>query len=46
MKKIFSKIILLVICLFIMTGCSLFKSDAMDDIEIYTTIYPVNYLLK
>ena len=46
MKKIFSKIILLVICLFIMTGCSLFKSDAMDDIEIYTTIYPVNYLIK
>lgn len=46
MKKIFSKIILLAICLFIMTGCSLFKSDAMDDIEIYTTIYPVNYLIK
>lgn len=46
MKKIFSKILLLVICLFIMTGCSLFKSDAMDGIEIYTTIYPVNYLIK
>ena len=27
------------------TGCDLFKSDIMDDIDIYTTIYPVNYLI-
>ena len=27
----------------ILTGC-LFKRDTMEDIDIYTTIYPINYL--
>lgn len=41
MKKIF----LLILGLFLLTGCSLFKSDDMDDIDIYTTTYPVRYLI-
>ncbi len=42
MKKIF----LLILGLFLLTGCSLFKSDDMDDIDIYTTTYPVKYLIN
>ena len=42
MKKVF--IILLFI--FFLTGCNLFKSDAMEDIDVYTTTYPINYLIK
>ncbi|MBQ6495373.1 MAG: zinc ABC transporter substrate-binding protein [Bacilli bacterium] len=40
----FKKIILSIFVLFCFTGCS-FKSDDMEDINIYTTIYPINYLL-
>ncbi len=32
-----------VICL---SGCSFFKKDMMENIDIYTTIYPINYLIK
>ena len=42
MKKVF----ILLLSLFLLTGCSLFKSDAMEDIEVYTTIYPNSYLIK
>ncbi len=40
------KVCILLISLFLLTGCSLFKSDAMEDIEVYTTTYPINYLVK
>lgn len=45
MRKKFKILGILLLTLFITTGCELFKSDVMDDINIYTTIYPVNYLI-
>ena len=39
------KIILLVLSIFLLTGCSLFKSDALKDVDVYTTTYPVNYII-
>jgi len=41
MKKIF----LLITSIFLLTGCSLFKSDALEGADVYTTTYPVNYLI-
>lgn len=40
------KIIILLISLLVLTGCTAFKSDAMEDIDVYTTTYPINYLVK
>ncbi len=40
------KILLLILGVFLLTGCSLFKSDDMDGIDIYTTTYPVKYLIN
>lgn len=31
--------------LFMVTGC-FFKRDTMEDIDIYTTVYPINYLIS
>lgn len=42
MKK---KLIILLLCLFTLTGCTFFKSDVMEDINVYTTTYPINYLI-
>ncbi len=42
MKKVF----ILLLSLFLLTGCQVFKSDAMEDIEVYTTTYPINYLVN
>ena len=39
------KIIALVLSIFCLTGCSFIKSDALKDIDVYTTTYPVNYLI-
>ena len=41
MKKIF----LLMTSIFLLTGCSLFKSDALEGADVYTTTYPVNYII-
>lgn len=41
MKK---KILLLIIGLFTLTGCT-FNKDNMKDITVYTTIYPIRYLI-
>lgn len=38
------KIILLIACTFLMTGC--LKSSSMDDIHIVTTTYPIEYLME
>lgn len=47
MKKIKITIsLILLISFFFLTGCSLFKSDVMEDIDVYTTTYPINYLTK
>lgn len=40
------KIIVLILCIFLLTGCNLFKSDALKDIDVYTTTYPVNYIIN
>ena len=42
MKKIF----ILLLSLFLLTGCTVFKSDIMEDIDVYTTTYPTNYLIS
>ena len=42
MKKIF----ILLLSIFLLTGCDLLKSDIMEDIAVYTTTYPSNYLIK
>ena len=41
MKKIF----ILLLSIFLLTGCSFFKTDVMEDIEVYTTTYPIDYLI-
>lgn len=43
MKK---KMIVIILCIALLTGCSLFKSDIMEDIDVYTTTYPINYLIN
>lgn len=40
------KISLLILSIFLLTGCSLFKSDALKDVDVYTTTYPVNYVIN
>ena len=40
------KIILSILSIFFLTGCSLFKSDALKDVDVYTTTYPVNYIIN
>ena len=42
MKKLFT----LLLSLFLLTGCSILKSDMMEDIDVYTTTYPTNYLVN
>lgn len=39
------KIYILLITIFLLTGCNLNK-DTMDNISIYTTTYPINYLIN
>ena len=41
MKKLF----IVLLSMFLLTGCSLFKSDVMEDVSVYTTIYPLNYII-
>lgn len=36
---------LVIISLFLVCGCE-FKRDTMEDITIYTTVYPINYLIN
>ena len=43
--KFIKKICLLFMVLLFLSGCDLTNSD-MEDINIYTTIYPINYLLE
>ena len=44
MKK---KILLIIIGMFLLTGCTFnIKNDNMKDITVYTTIYPIKYLIS
>lgn len=43
MKRIF-KGLLLILMVFSLTGC--FKRDDMEDIDIYTTVYPITYIVQ
>ena len=36
------KLLLTFICIFCLSGC--FKRDSMENINIYTTIYPIEYI--
>ena len=36
----------LILVLLLLTGCNMFKNDSMEEIEVYTTTYPNNYLIK
>ena len=39
------KILCLLVIVFMVTGC-IFKRDTMENIDIYTTVYPINYLIN
>ena len=39
------KIILLILSIFLITGCTPFENNSLKDADIYTTTYPVNYLI-
>ena len=41
MKK--RNILLIMLSLFLLTGCDLFKRDTMENINVITTIYPLEY---
>ena len=36
----------LILCIILTTGCSVLKNDIMEDIDVYTTTYPNNFLIK
>ena len=42
MKKIF----IIILSIFLLTGCTLLDNDIMDNIEVYTTTYPTSYLIN
>ena len=44
MKKF--RLLITILGLFFLTGCTVFKSDIMEDIDVYTTTYPTTYLIK
>ena len=44
MKKI--KLLGILFVVLVLSGCDLFKTDIMEDIDVYTTTYPTNYLIR
>ena len=44
MKKI--NLLIIILGTLILSGCTVFKSDVMEDIDVYTTTYPTSYLIK
>ena len=46
MKKIITIIALSITILLVATGCELFKRDKMENIEIITSIYPIEYVTE
>ena len=40
------KIGFIILAVFILTGCNFLSTDIMEDIDVYTTTYPTNYLIK
>ena len=45
MKRI-KRIFTILLCSLILTGCNVLEDNSMNDIEVYTTIYPYNYLIS
>lgn len=45
MKRI-KYLIITILCLFLVTGCNIFKVDNMEDIDIITTSYPLEFIVK
>lgn len=43
--KFIKKLLVIPLCILSLSGC-VFKGDTMEDIEIYTTVYPIKYLLN
>lgn len=41
MKKTFKYVLILLICVFLMSGC--FKRDDLEGVDIFTTVYPIQY---
>ena len=44
MKRI-KRIFAITLCSLLLTGCNIFETNSMNDINVYTTIYPYNYLI-
>lgn len=44
MKRVFKGLLLCLITVSLTTGC--FKRDDMEDIKIYTTVYPITYIIS
>ena len=44
MKRVFKGLLLCLIAVSLTTGC--FKRDDMEDIKIYTTVYPITYIIS
>lgn len=45
MKRI-KRIFIILLCTITLTGCNILEDNSMNDIEVYTTIYPYNYLIN
>ena len=45
MKRI-RRIFIILLCTITLTGCNVLEDNSMNDIEVYTTIYPYNYLIN
>ena len=45
MKRI-KRIFTILLCSLLLTGCNVLEDNSMNDIEVYTTIYPYNYLIS
>ena len=42
MKKAFT----LILSIFLLTGCNIIKENELKDADVYTTTYPVNYIIN
>lgn len=40
------KIVVLILGIFLLTGCDIIHGDNLKDIDVYTTTYPVNYIIN
>lgn len=45
MKRI-KRILTMLLCSLLLTGCNMLEDNSMNDIDVYTTIYPYNFLIN